>query len=184
MEDVLRRIGTCHQQSFGRDAVHIALASVRAYEDLNPGDRLCFAVKGDDKWVKKDTGDWEKDGNALGIADPFITQPINKGSWFYIFLFPGSIKSLKHEWTHEDFSIQTAKTESEKWMISYAAELGMTMDRLIEAGESFLDSGEYLSDGGRYEGMSIPEEFWDHFQNITGRGVPQDRRDSFFSCSC
>jgi hypothetical protein len=44
--------------------------------------------------------------------------------------------------------------------------------------------GEYWVDGGKFEGESLPEEFWDHYESVKGKKVPQAHRGSFFSCSC
>jgi hypothetical protein len=35
-----------------------------------------------------------------------------------------------------------------------------------------------------FEGESIPQEFWKHFEAVTNRPVPDHKRGNFLSCSC
>lgn len=188
MEEVLKRIGTIHQMDVPRDAVHIAVAPCIAAEKLNPGDRVTFAHKGDARTVRKYVEKMDCKSpdflTPIGIVDPYLNYPVNKGDRFYVFLMPGSINHLRHEWSHAEFSAQMAKSPSEEWMRRYAEEMGLSYERMLEAGEEYLDHDEYVIDGGRYEGVSVPDEYWEHFSVLTGRGVPADQRGSFYSCSC
>ncbi len=55
---------------------------------------------------------------------------------------------------------------------------------MIRGANDYLDSGEYLCEGGRWEHISVPDEFWPHFETLTGRKVPDANRGNFFSCAC
>ena len=83
--------------------------------------------------------------------------------------------------------------ESLEWIKNYAASLGnYTAHDLIEAAKEFLDNEEYYY--GDYddetgwnndlEGMQTNPEFWTHFEIITGKKVPENKKENFFSCSC
>lgn len=111
-------IGDLIRQERHRDAIHIAVAPIEAGEDLTPGDPVVI-VEG------KAFKGYE---NPIGIVDPFVRfkwTVVSKGERFYIFLMPGSITSLRHEWEHPAFVPQVlpavaSKEESEKWLREYA----------------------------------------------------------------
>lgn len=65
-----------------------------------------------------------------------------------------------------------------------ADELDITRERLIEAAQDYLSHNEYLIGDGRYESMSIPDEFWVHYEVFTGNRVDYEDRGSFLSCNC
>lgn len=85
-------IGNLITTAVGRDAVHVAVAPTTntAGCPLRPGDRVDarggFA------------------GERVGIVDPFLAEPVKPGERFYLFLFPGSVTSLRHVWTHPAFA--------------------------------------------------------------------------------
>jgi hypothetical protein len=79
----------------GRDAVHIAIAPVRAAQILQPGERIGF-VDEDQLLVGRVT-------DYVGIVDPFMGKPVMPGQDFYMCLFPGTTTSLTHVWKHPSF---------------------------------------------------------------------------------
>ena len=84
----------------GRDAVHFALAPVIAGQWLHPGENVGLlddcktAVIADD---------------PVGIVDPFLTAEVKPGERFWLFLYPGTITSLRHVWTHNAFAPKVPK---------------------------------------------------------------------------
>ena len=72
------------------------------------------------------------------------------------------------------------------WVDQFCAEHDVTRDLMIQGAKDYIDRGEYLCEGGRWEGVFVDEDspFWEHFEAITGQAVPQNERGNFFSCSC
>lgn len=80
----------------GRDAIHFALAPVRAQCRLVAGEHV--GVRFDDGvyWARPD---WDN----VGIVDPFLREPVPAGEWCWLFLYPGTITDLRHVWRHRAF---------------------------------------------------------------------------------
>lgn len=66
--------------------------------------------------------------------------------------------------------------------VAEAADL--TLNALIRGARVYVEQNEYMVDGGRWEGFSIPDDFWEHYQMYTGEAVEEENRNNFFSCSC
>jgi hypothetical protein len=79
-----------------RDAIHIAVAPVTAAERLTPGQHVGFVQAGDTELV----GPAE---NLIGIVDPFLREEVQPGQRFWLFLYPNTVTSLRHVWTHPAF---------------------------------------------------------------------------------
>ena len=93
-------------KSAKRDCTHLAVAPVQASEELEPGSfiRLC---PGSSTRVRYGL-------RHIGIVDPFLTRRVQEGEWFWMYLTPGSIQSLRHEWSHPDFGDGEQEEEAEK----------------------------------------------------------------------
>ena len=76
-----------------RDAVHVAVAPVMAGVDLEPGQHVGLFADGTAKPTKP----------HIGIVDPFLAERVAAGQRFWLWLYPGSITSLRHDWTHPAF---------------------------------------------------------------------------------
>lgn len=61
---------------------------------------------------------------------------------------------------------------------------GLSLEELLAGARSYLRRGDYMIDGGKWEGFSIPDDFWEHYVVYTGEAVEERDRYNFFSCSC
>jgi len=59
----------------------------------------------------------------------------------------------------------------------------VTYTELMERAKAYQESGEYWSEGGRFEGTSTYQGFWDDYALVTGEEVDKNSY-GFFSCSC
>lgn len=75
-----------------RDAVHIAVAPVIAGERLKPGEHI--GLLNGVAYSVLDT---------IGIVDPFLTEDIQIGQKFYIFLYQNTVMGMRHVWSHPAF---------------------------------------------------------------------------------
>ena len=72
-----------------RDAVHVAVVAVTAGQTLQPGQRVGI-----------EDGRAIPTARAIGIVDPFLTEPVNKRERFWLFMMPDTVTDLRHSWTH------------------------------------------------------------------------------------
>lgn len=186
--DKIPKLGNLITDKQHRDAVHIAVAPVTAGMALWPGQRVGFVGNAHTVGITS---------NTIGIVDPFLTNQVQEGEMFYMFLLPNTITSLRHEWTHPVFEEedQLAAVEptliklkgspaEEKWISDFAAGIGSTYGEIMEGAKEYLVHGSYLVRGGTFEGYSIPDEFWDKYETIKRTKVAFDARGTFIGCSC
>lgn len=175
-----------------RDAIHIAVAPVCASKELSPGASIAFVAGSN---VDVEEAPWPV---SVGIVDPFLRQKVKKGQHFWMWLHPNTITSLRHDWTHPAFSDEMLTTErrakSEEWLKNFCQEHDCPYDGLIKAagndgewvdGDGYhairIEAG-YISVQGSDAGGDIPDEFWDHLENVTG--YKPESKAEYFSCSC
>lgn len=177
-----------------RDAIHVAVAPVVAAQRIYPGDHLQLDKDG------KAFGFRQRTADSIGVADPFLDSLVHEGETFWLFLYPGSITSLRHEWTHPAFtkaqpaSLPPAmpdKSESEKWMRAWAVAnmgydyYGDSPDKNLSEETAYANAIQagHRNHIGPYESARehIDNEWWNHWEILTGQ---RGDRDTYFSCSC
>lgn len=185
MADTQAKIGKLLDADEGRDAIHIAVAPVVADNSFAPGQHASLGPDG----RAMDVGDF------IGIVDPFLKERVRKGQRFFLFLYPNTITSLRHLWTHPAFPAEDSKplddlrAASVRWMRAWATE-HMIYDYYgnrdkrsgEEAYESAIAAGHNES-VGPYESArdTMDAEWWHHWQNITGS---KKEKPEYFSCAC
>lgn len=190
MSDTSHYIGKTHTEDLGRDAIHIAVAQVIANENMLPGDALEFI---DDKLLGVKTCPMNK---GIGIVDPFLNEEVKIGSKFFMFLYPNTVTSLSHHWTHPAFTSKDDKEEAEKWLKRVLNEdiifddfdeynnFNWVVDA-FKRGEDFSylrgdEASEFLN-----KSWENKKKFWDNLEILTGvKATEQQRNREYFSCSC
>lgn len=190
--DALETLGNLIGPNEKRDAIHLAVIPVMAAQNLHAGDDICVTSDG-----KASHGP-----NPVGIVDPFLKETVvKKGQHFWLIIYPRKITSLRHVWSHPSFPeepVQSGISNEEKfqevedaldgrlsgkkWLANYASSLGVSYTDLLNRASAYQEHGAYWSEGSRFEGESVPPEFWDHYEKVTGEVVNDP--GNFFSCSC
>jgi hypothetical protein len=179
----IKSIGKIITRPEQRDAVHIAIAPVEAAITLKPGQHV--GTDGHGRIAASQP--------HIGVVDPYLQAPVKAGEKCWLFLYPGSITSLRHEWVHPTLKAPTeaAKDHSERWMRAWAME-HMSEDYYgdSEGGKKSEDEAyAFAINAGHDQNIGpygsardhIDNEWWGHWEAITGR---RGDRDSYFSCSC
>lgn len=184
--DALETLGTLIGQGEKRDAIHLAVLPAIAGKRLKPGQSISYV-----------DGVAVADASGIGIVDPFLSKPVMPKETFWMVIKPRLITSLRHVWTHPVLpdESQTTTVDNLSCAISekdvafaelerIADEVDCEVYQLIEGAASYIRYGDYLCEGGRWEGTYLPDEFWPAYEKYTGKKVAEDDRGSFFSCSC
>jgi len=158
-----------------RDAIHVAVCPITAKQTLYPGQRV------------DQHGD--PNGKHVGIIDPYLTGPIYAEQRCWLFLFPNTVTSLRHEWTHPAFGTEEAKVanDSEIWLRAYAMRMN-SYDKPEEAYQRLLEglrNKELFAHGsdlhGRFD-LDDEEDLRFHAEKVLGSQINFD--DFQFTCSC
>lgn len=182
----IKTLGQILQTEAERDAIHIAIAPVIAAHSLRPGDHVGLNESGEADNLTE---------NDIGVVDPFLKAPVRRGQRFWLFLYPNTITSLRHEWMHPTFGGPQQPTtisredhieKSRTWITEHAFTLGLTDDVLIQNAERWLEDQDYTvqRDSQRWRDNFNATEFWHHYEVVTGKIVPEDKKQSFYCCSC
>jgi len=185
--DALETLGSIIDEKQARDAIHLAVEPVIAAHNMDAGAHIGLLPDGRAS---------EFAPKHLGIVDPFLTDGVVAGERFWLVVYPRQITSLRHVWAHPDFpeapdvTLAPKYSASEQWIRDFANRVSLHYDVLMEGAADWVRSkqagqwGEYLCFGGLLEGESVPDEFWTHYDAVTGNTTPEDHRGSFFTCSC
>jgi hypothetical protein len=201
--DALETLGTIIGPNEKRDAIHLAVEPVIAGEWLDPGEHVRIDPESGYAYGCEV-------GKGVGIVDPFLADTVKPAQRFWLVIYPRQIHSLRHVWTHpafpdepEPLGMMAAKPPSvqasESWlrdfcetrdMPSYERVMAAITDEpvyvnpdatRVEYQDVYKDS-EYWTFQGVDAHCDIPDEFWEHVENVLGRRISQ--RTKYFSCSC
>lgn len=188
MKDAQFLLGSkLNKEEADRDAVHIAVLPCVAAGRLSAG----MPVK-----VNRVTGMAEYDiVQAVGIVDPFLSEPIFPGDKFFVWLTPNTITGLQHRWTHpviddmleEDVSPITASRHGAIAKINECANAcGVTFDFLIDAAKEYNENNEttHMGSNSQYSDYDDWKGFWRAFTTYTGETVKDDTYWAPFRCTC
>lgn len=192
--DAASTLGTIIGPDAKRDAIHVAVEPMVAAHTLRPGDHVGFVEGG--------AGTCD---DPVGIVDPFLDRNVRKGERFWLFVYPRQTTGLRHVWSHPKFDevpdtvavvapiVAPVKADvdpsevSRQWINDFAGRIGQSYASLMQAANRWILGEDFTRDNrqgyGGHEG-DFPE-FWNHFEIVTGRDLPETvERQSFFTCSC
>lgn len=126
-----------------KDAVHVAIVSVRAACFISPGTKCTINEFGE-----------AVAGNGPGIANPWHKGDINRGDYFWLLLNPTELETVQHTWSHNKFEFNkpTREPQLNSILEEYANEFGVSYQQLMDAIRKVVDSGRsVIHPGGKTE---------------------------------
>lgn len=179
------RIGYLLGEQDERDAIHIAVAPVEAFDTVRPGQHVSL-VEG------KATG--ANGDQHVGVVDPFLRREVKPGERFWLFLYPNTIIGLKHKWRHPSFDEEKPKDDLLLVAERVAHQCGKTYEALMDDMRSFNwsmgkdgDWPDYIMDNSeRYKNTESAdwEKVWQHFERVTGEKAKDKYKSAPYTCSC
>lgn len=182
--DALETLGMVHFREEKRDAIHLAVMPAEALERLKPGAHVNVGKDGERAFVAAE-------GEGIGIVDPFLPRPVERGQRFWLVIYPRKIQSLRHVWSHPavpDEAPAVALVEpgdviaAKARIRDMAADLDCSVERLMDGAAEFLEHGDYLHFGFDLDYDWPADEFWRCYEIVTGKPVAS--KEFFFRCSC
>ncbi len=183
--DALQTLGTILTGDEKRDAIHLAVIPVVAYETMKPGERVRLTKKGEATIATVEE-------ECVGIVDPFLYSKVVYGQRFWCVLNPRTITSLRHVWSHpafpEEVPVPDAPVETDAVKAAaatirdMAADLDTSVQHLMEGAAEFLRHGDYLCFGFDLDYEWDHAKFWQAYGVVTG-GSEADA-GFFFRCAC
>lgn len=89
-----------------------------------------------------------------------------------------------HHWAHPSFStpetLANDTSPSERWLRQFAERSELSYNTLMDGASMWIQCEDYLCLGGLLEGKHVPDEFWTHYETVTGK----KGSGNFFTCSC
>lgn len=151
-------LGKVPQELGMKDAVHVAIVSVRAAEAMEPGTKCSMNADGEAE---------TNNSKSIGVADPFLKKTILRGDYFNLVLNPDVVDNVTHVWDHPKFSFAPpVKPVKENYTIAEAAkEYGVTYKQMMDALAFVLQNDE----SAPYPGTKTQEEL-------------EEMEDNFYTC--
>ncbi len=147
-------LGKTPQELGDKDAIHVAIVSVRAARLITPGQRCGL----------NEHREAIPDAKGVGVADPFLKSNITTGQTFWLLLNQDAVPNVQHVWDHPkvDFAPPTREAERNKWFQQHADQLGVTYDQLLDACQYVIDNDK----SAPYPGTKDAEELEGAMEDI------------------
>lgn len=211
--DALETLGMIHQHDEKRDAIHLAVIPAIAGEPISPGAHIQY-VEGTAYNCEEGQGQGIADPFLTGLVEPgerfwFVVYPRAIRSLRHVWEHPAFPSSISEEMDEQVIisnggsdttELTDAQIAEAKAMLGDPQELGkrivaeiardfdVTPEWLMDqTDQSQADPWHYAihpNDGGKFEGESLPERFWDAYADAKGVDRSSIRRENFLSCSC
>jgi hypothetical protein len=138
-----------------KDAIHVAIVSVRAAKAIQPGQRCSLnadreAIPNDDKKT------------YVGVADPFRNRPILRGESFWLVLKQDAVDNVQHTWEHPevDFTAPTVEVKKNKVIQATAESYKVSYEDAMAAAAYVAEHNKPARYHGTLESLeSVTDDF-------------------------
>lgn len=130
-----------------KDAVHVAIVSVRAGQHLSVGQEITI----------NEYNEAVSSNKGIGYVSPFVQGDILRGTNFWMLLKPHEVPNVQHYWEHDKFDFAPPKREVQKnkYLCNIADKFKLTYEQLMNACRQCVDTWAPV----KYEGLLSEKEF-------------------------
>jgi hypothetical protein len=148
-----------------KDAIHVAIVSVRAGRAIEPGQRC--GLNADREAVP--------DRKGCGYADPWRRKTIMRGEAFWMLLNQDEVPNVQHHWEHPtlDFSPPTTAAKRNKWIQQTADEFGVTYEQIMAAAEYVVEHDKPAPYPGEKDLSEIYFDRWEFWSEWAGETLTE-----------
>lgn len=127
-------LGKTPQELGDKDAIHVAIVSVRAGSVIEPGGRCKM-----NEFHEAIPANYK---DSVGVADPFRKGNITTGQAFWLLLEQDAVPNVQHVWEHPevDFSPPTREVKLNEYLQRNAVGLGVTYQELMDMCQYVVDN--------------------------------------------
>lgn len=151
-----------------KDAVHVAIVSLRAGQALSPGDSIKMNANGEAIWCNAK--------ESFGVVDPYRTNKIPRGGYFWCQMNMDEIENVKHVWSHKhSFDKPTVEFKPNQYLEGYAKNLGVTYEVLMSTLEEYQPNEDRVAYTGTLSEDELEEaqddldsDIWYEWSRETG----------------
>ncbi len=147
-------LGKSPEELGAKDAIHVAIVSVRAARPIKPG-----------QWcgLNKEREAIPDDKKGCGVADPFRTEIILTGQYFWLMMDQSEIPNVQHHWEHPklDFSPPTNEVNLSAGLLDIANRLGVSYIQFMDACAYFVKNDK----PAKYPGTLTADKFEDAWED-------------------
>jgi hypothetical protein len=180
MSDV--KLGVLPGAEVGRDAVHVAIIPLMSDDFLSPGDHVGWT---DDYWADQTEPAAQRitkyAREKFGIVDPFFMGKVEPGTRVWVCLYPTSITSLRHVWSHpmvpDEPMTLTPKMEAEMRLKELASSVRVDYEEFLEG----LPTSDMYFGEECYHLYEHADQIKADYYTVTGRVLDELPQ---FRCSC
>lgn len=132
-------LGKTPDEAGTKDAVHVAIVSVRAGEYIARGQRFKM----------NEFNEAVSDSNGFAVVDPFRKSDVTRGDVFWGLLDQREVPNVRHVWDHPEIKefTPTRETQKNKSLQDCADKLKMTYEDLMSAVKTMVDGSTPLYSG-------------------------------------
>ncbi len=138
-----------------KDAIHVAIVSVRAKGPIAPGTRC--AMNADREAIES--------ANGPGIADPFLKNTIQTGQAFWLLLNQDEVPNVRHVWDHPtvDFSPPANPVKKNRTLQSAADHFGVSYEEILTAAAYVVEHRHSASYMGSKTALELKNKYWESY---------------------
>lgn len=140
-----------------KDAVHVAVVSLRAGQFLEPGQNIT---------LNKEREAVAGNSDSFGVVDPFLSKSVKRGESFYGLLRMHEVPNVRHVWDHPEFTFEKPDTQIRynEALVGISEDLGISYEELISACDKMYNNNSSTEYNGKLDEKEFNRIAYDKYE--------------------